>query len=154
VGQDVIQDVILRVVVNRAVFTESAGSTITTSRHCPSNCWRCHYDYNSHMIAVNIAELKARLSSYLQRVRSGEEIVIRDRNLPVAKLVPLLSSEVSAQELALAASGQLRLPTEEFNERKFWSIGSRDPVTDEVVEIAERVISREREDRDAGLLGR
>jgi prevent-host-death family protein len=106
------------------------------------------------MIAVNIAELKARLSSYLQRVRSGEEIVIRDRNLPVAKLVPLLSSEVSTQELALAASGQLRLPTEEFNERKFWSIGSRDPVTDEVVEIAERVISREREDRDAGLLGR
>jgi antitoxin (DNA-binding transcriptional repressor) of toxin-antitoxin stability system len=44
------------------------------------------------MLAVNIAELKAQLSSYLQLVCAGEEIMIRDRNLPVAELVPLLAN--------------------------------------------------------------
>ena len=40
------------------------------------------------MRSVNVAELKNRLSKYLTFARSGEEVVIRDRNLPVAKLVP------------------------------------------------------------------
>lgn len=106
------------------------------------------------MVAVNIAELKARLSAYLQRVRAGEEIVIRDRDLPVAKLVPLLSTDASAEELALAASGELRLPSEKLNERKFWSFGGRTPVTDDLFDIAARAVSQDREDRDAGLLGR
>ena len=40
------------------------------------------------MVSVNVAELKNRLSKYLTFVKGGEEVVIRDRNLPVAKLVP------------------------------------------------------------------
>ena len=52
-----------------------------------------------HTVAVNLAELKARLKSYLQRVRAGKEIVIRDRNLATAELVPLHSSEVSPRNL-------------------------------------------------------
>src|SRR5208282_2235909 len=60
---------------------------------------RC--SYNSHMQSVNIAELKNRLSAYLQQVRAGEEIVIRDRNLPIAKLTPLSSADATEQELAL-----------------------------------------------------
>ena len=47
------------------------------------------YGYNGHVGTVNIAELKDQLSSFLQRVRAGEEIIIRDRNLPIAKIVPL-----------------------------------------------------------------
>jgi prevent-host-death family protein len=39
------------------------------------------------MKTVNIAELKNRLSTYVRFARNGEEVVIRDRNLPVAKLV-------------------------------------------------------------------
>jgi len=104
--------------------------------------------------AVNIAELKARLSSYLKRVRAGEEIVIRDRNLPVARLMPLASTELSAEELQLAASGELRLPSEQLNERKFWSIGARHPVPRKVSKIAEAAVSEDREDRSAGPLGR
>jgi prevent-host-death family protein len=41
------------------------------------------------MRAVNVAELRSRLSAYLGRVRAGEEILISDRNLAVAKIVPL-----------------------------------------------------------------
>ena len=106
------------------------------------------------MIAVNIADLKSRLSGYLQRVRAGEEILIRDRNLPIAKLVPLQSSKDSDEELALAASGDLLLPSHKLNEKKFWSIGASCPVKRDLSEIAARAISEERDDRDAGLLGR
>ncbi len=40
------------------------------------------------MKAVNIAKLKAHLSRYLRAVRRGQEIVVTDRNLPIAKVVP------------------------------------------------------------------
>ncbi|MGA2269269.1 MAG: type II toxin-antitoxin system prevent-host-death family antitoxin [Bryobacteraceae bacterium] len=38
---------------------------------------------------VGIAELKAHLSYYVRAARKGREIVIKDRNTPVAKLAPL-----------------------------------------------------------------
>jgi prevent-host-death family protein len=106
------------------------------------------------MKTVNIAELKNRLSSYIQEVRAGEEIVVRDRNLPVAKLVPLGPTDVSAEELALVASGELQLPTEKLNERAFWSIGADNPVPGPAMAAVLRAISDDREERDAGLLGR
>ena len=56
------------------------------------------------MRSVNVAELKNRLSKYLAFARSGEEIVIRDRNLPVAKLVPFSSEGADDQELLLVAA--------------------------------------------------
>jgi hypothetical protein len=39
--------------------------------------------WGKDMRSVNVAELKNRLSMYLSFARSGEEVVIRDRNLPV-----------------------------------------------------------------------
>jgi len=35
-----------------------------------------------------VAELKAKLSAYLRRVQRGEEVVVMDRDAPVARLVP------------------------------------------------------------------
>jgi prevent-host-death family protein len=111
------------------------------------------------MRSVNIAELKNRLSAYLQHVRAGEEIVIRDRNLPVAKLVPLSNADASSEELALAASGELLLPLEALNERAFWSIGAGRIGAGEsrksgIETAAAKAVSKDREERDAGLLGR
>lgn len=106
------------------------------------------------MKTVNIAELKNNLSAFLQKVRAGEEIVIRDRNLPVAKIIPLNNADVSAEELALAASGELLLPSETFNERAFWSIGATQPMSAETAEALSSAVSEDREERDAGLLGR
>ena len=40
------------------------------------------------MISVNIAVLKAKLSFYLGRVKQGSEVLVMDRNTPVARLVP------------------------------------------------------------------
>jgi len=106
------------------------------------------------MRSVNIAELKNRLSAYLQQVRAGEELVIRDRNLPVAKLVPLAPEDVSAEELALAATGEMTLPSEELNHRAFWSIGANIPVSADVAAALARAVTEDRGERDAGLLGR
>lgn len=41
------------------------------------------------MQAVNVKELKARLSSYLRQVRSGETFLVTDRNHVVARLGPV-----------------------------------------------------------------
>ena len=62
------------------------------------------------MLSVNVAELKNRLSKHLTFVKGGEEIVIRDRNLPVAKLVPFSAEGASDEELFLVAAGKMRLP--------------------------------------------
>jgi prevent-host-death family protein len=57
------------------------------------------------MRSVNVAELKNRLSKYLTFAKAGEEVVIRDRNLPVAKLVPFSAEGADDQELVLVAAG-------------------------------------------------
>jgi antitoxin (DNA-binding transcriptional repressor) of toxin-antitoxin stability system len=67
------------------------------------------------MRTVNVAKLKDQLSKYLTYAKSGEEIVIRDRNLPVAKLVPFSAESADEQELALVATGKLRMPIEHLD---------------------------------------
>jgi prevent-host-death family protein len=41
------------------------------------------------MISVGIKELKTRLSSYVDRVRHGEEVVITDHGKEVALFIPI-----------------------------------------------------------------
>lgn len=38
---------------------------------------------------VGVAELKARLSEYLRRVRRGETVTVLDRDTEIARIVPL-----------------------------------------------------------------
>ena len=74
------------------------------------------------MKSVNIAELKNRLSVYLNDVKAGDEILVRDRNQPVARIVPLVRSrDEDGELLALAAQGKLRLG-EGLLEESFWEM--------------------------------
>ena len=41
------------------------------------------------MIRINIAEAKAHLSEYLNRVESGESVTLCRRNVPIAEIRPL-----------------------------------------------------------------
>jgi prevent-host-death family protein len=65
------------------------------------------------MEAINIAELKNKLSLYLQKVRKGEEIIVRDRDMPVAKIIPWNSEHedelfnLAKQGLAVLGKGQI-----------------------------------------------
>ena len=75
------------------------------------------------MRTVNIADLKNNLSAHLERVREGEELLVKDRNRPIARLVPLASGEdLDAEELELAAAGLIRLPTSSCLPDSFWKM--------------------------------
>jgi antitoxin (DNA-binding transcriptional repressor) of toxin-antitoxin stability system len=94
--------------------------------------------------AVNIGDLKNHLSAYLARVRGGEEILVRDRDVPFARIVPLRggASDGDAELMLLAGQGKVRLPDEGLP-ASFWR--KRAPrVADAVLLDALRA---EREDR-------
>ena len=74
------------------------------------------------MRSVNVAELKNHLSKYLKFAKSGEEIVIRHRNFPVAKLVPFSAGDASEEEFLLVAAGQMRLPKQRLDVDQFLKI--------------------------------
>jgi len=51
------------------------------------------------MKVANIAEFKRKLSSYLAAVQRGEELEIRKRNLPIARVVPVIRPRPNATVL-------------------------------------------------------
>lgn len=58
---------------------------------------------------ATVVDLKARLSEHLRLVKAGHEVVITDRNVPIARLVPLDDSErKSTRRLRLTRSGTLK----------------------------------------------
>jgi prevent-host-death family protein len=62
------------------------------------------------MRTVNISDLKAQLSAHIQFVKDGEEVLICDRNKPVARIVPCRLEDHSEQEQRLVARGVLAPP--------------------------------------------
>jgi prevent-host-death family protein len=58
---------------------------------------------------VGVRELRQNLSVYLQRVKKGERLVVTERNVPVAELVPL-EADLDPIERAIA-EGRLIPPT-------------------------------------------
>jgi prevent-host-death family protein len=60
---------------------------------------------------VGVAELKARLSSYLRAARRGEAVTVFDRDTPVARLVPYDGSTESLPvRKATTALSDVELP--------------------------------------------
>ncbi len=51
------------------------------------------------MKTANIAEFKSSLSRFIAEVERGEEIEIRRRNLPIARVVPIPSSQRNETKL-------------------------------------------------------
>jgi prevent-host-death family protein len=88
------------------------------------------------MRSTNIADLRNHLTRYLQEVRAGEEIIVRDRQRPIARIIPFSVDDEDADEADLIAAGLLRkgsgrlVPT-------FWS-ARRTPVTRKAVVAAVR----------------
>ena len=71
------------------------------------------------MRSTNIADLRNHLTRYLREVRAGEAIVVRDRQRPSAKIVPLTVDDDRAEDAALVASGLMR-KAERALPRSFW----------------------------------
>jgi prevent-host-death family protein len=58
---------------------------------------------------VGVRELRQNLSVYLRRVKAGERLVVTERNVPVAELVPL-DADLDPIE-KMIAEGELWPPT-------------------------------------------
>jgi prevent-host-death family protein len=96
------------------------------------------------MRSVNIAELRRGLAGYLKRVRRGEEVVVRDRSVPIARIVPLAAEEAdfTGQLRQLAAQGLVRLPRKKFDVEKILAL----PAPEIPVSALQAALKAEREE--------
>lgn len=97
------------------------------------------------MKTANIAELKNRLSVYLEVVKRGGQVLVSERNVPFAKIVPLnFTDDYEAEELELVAKGLMSLPEDDSPlPDSFWE-------DDDLPNVPlEKILEVIREDRDA-----
>ena len=76
--------------------------------------------YNGVMLQAKISELRDHLSRYLDRVRAGGEVIVLDRERPIARSVPIAEGGsapagdaerlASLQRRGLVRRGSGRLP--------------------------------------------
>jgi prevent-host-death family protein len=95
------------------------------------------------MRTVNISELKAKLSAHIQLVKDGEEVLVCDRNKPVARIVPCRLTDHSEQDQRLVARGVLTLPMK----RRPASVSWPAPPGNVSDEVMDQVRQEEREGR-------
>ena len=97
------------------------------------------------MKTANIAELKNHLSAYLAEVKRGGEVLVSDRNVPFAKIVPLRNTDdYDAEEMELVAKGLMRLPEiDEPLPDSFWEEERPNVSVERILEI----IREERDER-------
>jgi len=98
------------------------------------------------MRTAKISELKAKLSAHIEYVKRGEEVLILDRNKPVAKLVSAASAtDADARLQRLIAKGIVTPPIEPRVEGEEWP----GPAGPNVVprEITDQIWREEREGR-------
>lgn len=93
------------------------------------------------MKTVNIAALKDHLSAYLQEVRAGAEILVRDRSVVVARIIPFTPADDDDELQALAAQGKLR-PGAGALDREFWKL----PAPRVPARALKRALDRERDE--------
>jgi prevent-host-death family protein len=63
------------------------------------------------MMVVGVAQLKAKLSEYLARVRAGEDVLITEHGRPVARLVPEAELDEEDELAELERKGLIRRGT-------------------------------------------
>lgn len=72
------------------------------------------------MKTTGVAHLKASLSKYLARVKDGEEVLITERGVPIARLMPLPGNDFDkAKIMRLLRRGAIRLPEKRMDVEKF-----------------------------------
>lgn len=92
--------------------------------------------------AAGVAELKAKLSEYLARVKAGEEVVVTERGRPVARLVPVRAGGERERLIAMERTGEVRIGSGEIP-GDFWEMPRP-------MDAGGRVRSAVAEEREAG----
>jgi prevent-host-death family protein len=74
------------------------------------------------MKTTSVSQLKVSLSAYLKSVKAGEEVIVTERGLPIAKLCPMAHSNLLSEQLiemekrGLLRRGAGKLP------KNFWAL--------------------------------
>jgi prevent-host-death family protein len=100
--------------------------------------------YNQTMKRVNIGDLKAKLSAHLKLVKGGQEVLICERNKPVARIIPYRADDYSEEMQDLIARGIIIPP------RKVRAPGFELPLPKGRIipdEVIAKILDEEREDR-------
>lgn len=92
---------------------------------------------------VAISELRANLKSYVDRARGGESVVVTDRGVPVARLVPADHEELLERLAREGVVTRATRPKSRASKRR--RVKATGPVADLVTEM--------RAERDARVLG-
>jgi len=75
-----------------------------------------------------VADLKAQLSRYLSLVKGGQEILVTERGVPIARLVPAQKSDAGLESLRdLERQGSIRLGTSTLPKNLWDAKRARDP---------------------------
>jgi antitoxin (DNA-binding transcriptional repressor) of toxin-antitoxin stability system len=69
------------------------------------------HGYYSQMEKTNISNLKNQLSSYLRKVRSGESVLVLDRNVPIARIERVAPPQTDERFAKLESAGLIRRPS-------------------------------------------
>lgn len=93
------------------------------------------------MRTANIGQLRDRLTQYLREVRAGQEIVVRDRQRPIARIVPI-ALDAESDDHELVSAGLMRKATHDLPST-FWRT-KRSAVT---VRTAAAAVGDDRADR-------
>jgi len=64
--------------------------------------------HNMIMIQANINEIKSKLSEYLDKVSSGETVLICNRNVPIAEIKAIVQKTTGRRVLGLA-KGKIKI---------------------------------------------
>ena len=102
--------------------------------------------YTSSMRTAKISELKAKLSAHIEYVKHGEEVLILDRNTPVARLVPAAPMDDEDERTRrLIARGIMAPPKNQTGERfQPTPVRTEKPITSEIMD---QIWEEERADR-------
>lgn len=93
------------------------------------------------MKTAAVSELKARLSKYLNRVKTGEEVLITDRGNPVARLMPISRTTTGRETMiGMEKRGLIRLGSGSLP-KDFWSM----PRAEDAKGLVLRALLEERE---------
>ncbi len=97
------------------------------------------------MKTANIAQLKNGLSAYLAEVKRGGQVLVSERNVPFAKIVPLdHTNDYDAEELELVAKGLMSLPEDDSPlPDSFWE---DDDMPNVPIDVILKVIREERDE--------
>jgi prevent-host-death family protein len=96
------------------------------------------------MKKVNIGDLKAKLSAHLKSVRNGEEVLVCDRNKPIARIIPYRADDYSEEMQDLIARGIIIPPKKPRPPGHQFPIPKGRMISDEVMA---KIWEEEREDR-------